>query len=80
MENNYITIMNLLTPISTMKNLCQILITSDADSPEALQACNYLSNTGLFKTVENSIEKLIELAKKMDLDINDSPIKIDNQI
>ena len=80
MENNYNNMMNLLTPVHTLKNLCQILVTSDADSPEAVQAFNYLSKTSLFKTVEESIEKLIELAKKMDLTINDSPINIDKQV
>lgn len=68
---------NILCSIKLLNDIVKILVGTDADSEEAVDAFNYLVKSDLPNKVDQSINKLIKIGEAIDLKINDSSFDIE---
>lgn len=68
---------NILCPIKLLNDIVKILVGTDADSEEAVDAFNYLVKSDLPNKVDQSINKLIKMGEAIDIKINDSSFDIE---
>lgn len=71
---------NTLGSIQTLHDICEILVSEDADSEKSTQIYNYLVKSDIIKNTQASINKLIILAKAADMKIDDENFSIEDYI
>ena len=68
---------NILCPIQLLNDIVKILVGTDADSEEAVDAFNYLVKSDLSNKVDQSINRLIKMSEVIDFKINDPSFDIE---
>lgn len=71
---------NTLGPIQTLHDIAQEIVGLDADTIESVRAYEFLVHSDLIKHVQESINKLIVLAKAADMKINDKTFCVEDYI
>ena len=79
-ENIENRVRNTLGPIQTLHDIAQEIIGLDADTIESVRAYEFLVHSDLIKHVQESIDKLILLAKAADMKINDKMFCVEDYI
>lgn len=71
---------NTLGPIQVLYDIAQEMVGLDADTIESVRAYEFLVHSDLIKHVQESIDKLIVLAKAADMKINDKMFCVEDYI
>ena len=71
---------NTLSPIQTLHDIVKEIVGLDADTIESVRAYEFLVHSDLIKHVQESIDKLILLAKAADMKINDKIFCVEDYI
>lgn len=71
---------NTLGPIQTLHDIVEEMIGLDADDNKSVKLYNYLVKSDLIKHAQESIDKLIILAKAADMKINDKMFCVEDYI